>query len=144
MGGHQIDWNALFERASAARENAYAPYSGFNVGAAVATETGEIFTGCNVENSSFGLTICAERVAVVAAVQAGFRNLVGVAIVAETDHPPPPCGACRQVLAEFNPGFVVRSGVVGGVQKEWSLAQLLPSPFVQAQRAKHSTWNILS
>lgn len=144
MGGHQIDWNALFEGAWAARKNAYAPYSGFNVGAAVAPETGEIFAGCNVENSSFGLTICAERVAVAAAVQAGFLNLVGLAIVAETDQPTPLCGACRQFLAEFNPRLLVRSVGRGGELKEWSLAQLLPSPFVQTQKGRNSTWNTFS
>ena len=144
MGGRQIDWNELFERAWAARKNAYAPYSGFNVGAAIATEAGEIFAGCNVENSAFGLTICAERVAVATAIQAGFRNFAAVAIVAETDQPTPPCGGCRQVLAEFSPGLVVRSAGLGGVQQEWSLAQLLPSPFVQAQKISHSTWNTFS
>ena len=144
MGSHQIDWSALFERAWAARQNAYAPYSGFNVGASVAPKTGEIFAGCNVENSSFGLTICAERVAVATAVQAGFLNLVGLAIVAETDEPTPPCGACRQFLAEFNPGLLVRSAGRGGVLKEWSLDQLLPWPLVQAEKGRNSTWNTFS
>jgi len=144
MAGHQIDWNGLFERAWEARKNAYAPYSGFAVGAAIAAETGEVFAGCNVENSSFGLTVCAERAALVNAVQAGFRRLAAVVIVAETDEPTPPCGACRQVLAEFNPKLAVRSAGRDGALEEWSLAQLLPSPFVQAKSGNDSTWNTFS
>ena len=141
MVGLQVDWNNLLKQAWEARENAYAPYSGFRVGAAVAAHTGEIFTGCNVESSSFGLTLCAERVALVGAVKAGFHHLAAIAIVAETDEPTPPCGACRQVMAEFDLGVVVRSAVRNGALREWTLAQLLPSPFLIAQAARGSTWN---
>src|SRR5262245_50406405 len=89
--------------ASDASKNAYCPYSRFAVGAAVLTETGEIFGGCNVENSSFGLSICAERNAVFHAVAQGYSKIKAVAIITEADSPTPPCGACRQVISEFGP-----------------------------------------
>lgn len=93
---------ALLRAARAAARRAYAPYSHFRVGAAVCAEDGRIFTGCNVENASFGLTICAERAAIFAAVAAGARRLVAAAVTClDGDGPPWPCGACRQVLAEF-------------------------------------------
>jgi cytidine deaminase len=91
----------LLAAAAAAMRNAHAPYSKFRVGAAVRTEDGRIFAGCNVENASYGLTICAERNAVFAAVAAGAKRIAAVAITASGPQPPFPCGACRQVLAEF-------------------------------------------
>ena len=91
----------LLAAAQAARDNAYAPYSKFKVGAAVETVDGEIFTGCNIENASYGLTCCAERNAVFAAVCSGVRRFKTLCVVADTDEPVAPCGACRQVLAEF-------------------------------------------
>jgi cytidine deaminase len=97
-----MDWEPLVEAAWAAREHAYAPYSNFPVGAALLVEDGRIFAGCNVENLSYGLTNCAERVAIGAAVAAGARGFLAVVVVAETKEPISPCGACRQVLAEFN------------------------------------------
>jgi len=98
----------LIEAATAARARAYAPYSRFNVGAAVLGADNQIYLGCNVENASFGLTICAERVAVTNAVAHGCREFVALAVVAETDSGPvTPCGACRQVLAEFSPHLTV-------------------------------------
>jgi cytidine deaminase len=96
-----MDWQLLIENAWVAWERAYAPYSSFPVGAALLTADGRIFGGCNVENLSYGLTMCAERVALGAAVAAGVRNFVGMAIVADTEVPISPCGACRQVLSEF-------------------------------------------
>ena len=127
--GTQIDWKALEKRAWAAREQAYAPYSKFAVGAALLAYSGEIFTGCNVENVSFGLTICAERIAVSTAVQAGCRQFAAIAVVADTECPVAPCGACRQFLAEFNPSLSIYSAGRSGVNDSWSLSTLLPSPF---------------
>ena len=100
-----MDWEPLIEAAWRVRERAYAPYSKFHVGAALLVE-GKVFTGCNVENLSFGLTMCAERVAVGAAVAAGLTKLEAVAVVADTGVPISPCGACRQVLAEFGDPLV--------------------------------------
>ncbi len=118
----------LIELASKARAFAYAPYSKFAVGAAVVTKSGKIFTGCNIENISFGSTICAERCAVAAAVAQGSRDLVAVAIVTDSTKPTVPCGACRQVLAEFNPNMKVFAATVGGDVQELELPELLPLP----------------
>jgi cytidine deaminase len=93
--------NKLLEAALAARENAHAPFSKFKVGAAIEDETGRIFTGCNVENATYGLTICAERVAVFKAISEGAREFRKIAVAADTDVLTPPCGACRQILWEF-------------------------------------------
>jgi cytidine deaminase len=130
--GPQIDWNELARRAWVARENAYAPYSRFAVGAALLAVTGEIFTGCNVENLSFGSSICAERVALFTAVTAGFHDFSGIAVVAKTTHLPVPCGACRQVLAEFHAALPVYTAQ-GEAHKIWTISELLPSPFEWSQ-----------
>ena len=127
--GEQVDWKALEKRAWAARERAYAPYSKFSVGAALLADSGEIFAGANVENVSFGLTICAERVAVSTAVAAGCRQFCAIAVVADTEMPVIPCGACRQFLAEFSPALAVLCVGRGGLCRSWSLSALLPSPF---------------
>ena len=128
--GTQIDWKALAKHAWLARKSAYAPYSKFAVGAALLAESGDIFTGCNVENVSLGLTICAERVAVSTAVRGGCRKFAGIAGVAETESPVMPCGACRQFLAEFEPSLPLYSEGAAGVHISYSLSALLPSPFV--------------
>lgn len=120
------DIPALIKCAAAARQNAHAPYSGFPVGAAIACADGSIFFGCNVENLSFGLTMCAERVAVGAAVAAGHQDFVLLAVVADTDEVISPCGACRQVLAEFAPSLPIVSANLRGRQGRFSLADLLP------------------
>ncbi len=96
-----MQWDGLLQAAWKAREMAYAPYSNFKVGAALLSPDGRIFIGCNVENISYGLTICAERVAIGSAVAEGVRKFLAVAVVADTEVPISPCGACRQVLAEF-------------------------------------------
>ena len=127
--GIEIDWGLLVERAWAARTQLYAPYSKFAVGAALLAESGEVYSGCNVENVSLGLTICAERSAVVAAVQAGCRKFSGIAIVADTDSRLVPCGACRQFLAEFEPSLPIHTVDRGGQSHSWLLSELLPLPF---------------
>jgi len=111
------------------REHAYAPYSGFRVGAAVETESGQVFTGANVENASYGATVCAERAAVFAMIAAGERKLVRVAVYAEGPELSMPCGMCRQVLVEHGRAAEVIVAGPGGV-KTTTLAALLPEPFV--------------
>lgn len=116
----------LLARAVEARAVAYAPYSHFSVGAALETRSGKVFTGCNVENLSFGLTCCAERNAVFAAIVAGEREFTRIVIVADSQEPVTPCGACRQVLAEFCDDLEMRSVNLQGVEYSASLRELLP------------------
>lgn len=124
-----IDWDAMFAAADRVRQRAYARYSDFKVGAAVWCADGTIITGCNVENASFGLTICAERSAIARVVAEG-KKLVAVAIVVDSTRPTPPCGMCRQVIAEFGPPTLkVRSRNTSGAEERYTLAQLLPHAF---------------
>jgi cytidine deaminase len=116
----------LVQDARKIRERAYAPYSQFAVGAALRTASGRVFCGCNVENISFGLTICAERAAVLAAVTAGETDFVALAIVADSVHPVSPCGACRQVLAEFSATLSIRCSNLSGDHYDANLSELLP------------------
>ncbi len=121
--------NPLVEAALAARENAHAPYSKFKVGAAVQDAKGRIFGGCNVENSTYGLTICAERVAVFKALSEGSRDLRRIAVVADTLVLTPPCGACRQILWEFlGDGELILANLAGKTET-LSLKDLFPRPF---------------
>jgi cytidine deaminase len=124
----QPDLGELIKSACQARESAYAPFSGFRVGAALLSRSGRVFVGCNVENISFGLTICAERAAVCAAIAAGERDFVSLAVVADSSPPVIPCGACRQVLAEFAPALPICSANLCGDTYERSLTELLPRP----------------
>ena len=122
---------ALEARAIAAQRRAYAPYSKFRVGAAVQV-SGEVFEGANVENASYGLTVCAERIAVFTAVVAGAHRLEAVAVCSETSPPSSPCGACRQVLLEFAPdpaAVTVTAVNPHGERRTWTLAELLPDGF---------------
>jgi cytidine deaminase len=119
---------SLLSEARAARGHAYAPYSRFPVGAAVSTDAG-VFSGCNVENASYGLTICAERVAAVTAVAAGAKRLDALAVTGPAKTPTPPCGACRQFLYEFNREMNVVSEGADGKRKAWRLSELLVDGF---------------
>ena len=121
--------NELFRAALAARENAHAPFSKFRVGAALEEESGQIFTGCNVENATYGLTICAERVAVFKAISEGARKFKRIAVAADTDRLTPPCGACRQILWEFCGDIEVALVNLQGKTESVRLKDLFPRPF---------------
>jgi cytidine deaminase len=118
----------LIAAARNAQGRAYAPYSRFRVGAALEADDGSVFMGCNVENASYGLTICAERAAVCAAVAAGAKHFRRAVVVSDSDPPAAPCGACRQVLAEFGLDLTI-DGVSPRATIRWQLSQLLPSSF---------------
>jgi len=120
----------LVARARDAMRNAWAPYSEFRVGAAIEAADGRVFVGCNVESASYGLTICAERMALGAAVAAGARSLRRVVVTTEVDPPAAPCGACRQLLAEFGLNLeVIAAGPTS--ERRWTLAALLPDAFTK-------------
>ena len=119
----------LIAAATAARENAHAPFSKFRVGAAVVDSAGRIYTGCNVENATYGLTLCAERVAIFKAVSEGARGFTRVAVVADTETLTPPCGACRQILWEFCGDVEIVLANLNGKAQTHRLGALLPQPF---------------
>jgi cytidine deaminase len=119
----------LLDAARGARSAAYAPYSKFKVGAAVRTESGQIYTGCNVENASYALSICAERVAIFRAVAAGDSKIVEIALCTDAPEPSTPCGACRQVLFEFSQSAAVIMGNLRGSTIVSHIQELFPRPF---------------
>ena len=121
--------DALVEHARRAREHAVADYSHFKVGAALETADGTIVTGCNVENATYGLTVCAERVAMFKALSEGHRSFTRVAVVADTGDPTPPCGACRQILWEFGGDLEVVLANLTEIKGHHRLKDLLPLPF---------------
>jgi cytidine deaminase len=124
-----INWNELVAAATAARERAYAPYSRFQVGAALLDDAGRVHAGANVENASYGLTVCAERSAIFAAVSGGVRRFVALAVVTSISPPATPCGACRQVLREFAPDLEIVTANLAGERRFTDLATLLPESF---------------
>ena len=123
-----IQFDDLIRAASTVRKQGYVPYSGFAVGAAVQCKSGAVFVGSNIENISYGLTICAERTATASAVAAGEREFVAIAVVADTSEPIVPYGACRQFLAEFAAELIIVSATMRGGQKIETLSHLLPDP----------------
>ena len=123
------DWEKLVDAARAAREKAYAPYSKFRVGAALVGESGTIYTGCNVENASFGMTMCAEQTAIGSAVTAGEQKFTHMALITDSVDAESPCGACRQVLSEFAPQLEILSLGRNGAEQRWTMNELLPMAF---------------
>jgi cytidine deaminase len=121
--------DALIAAARAARENAHAPFSSFRVGAAVRAKSGRVFTGCNVENATYGLTLCAERVAIFKAISEGERGFDAVAVAADTDTLTPPCGACRQIIWEFCGDAEIILANLKGKVETYRMSQLFPKPF---------------
>ena len=125
----QVDSDALVAAARRARRHARAAYSGFKVGAALETTAGVVITGCNVENATYGLTVCAERVAMFKALSEGHRTFRRIAVVADTEAPTPPCGACRQILWEFGGDLEVILANLKHETGHHRLKNLLPLPF---------------
>jgi cytidine deaminase len=123
------DLGPLIEAAKQARLQAVAPFSGFEVGAAVRTANGKVYTGCNVESASYGLTVCAERVAIWKALSEGERQFTALAVVADTETLTPPCGTCRQIIWEFARGAKIVFANLEGKREEFDIADLLPRAF---------------
>ncbi len=121
--------NELINKAKNAREHSYSPYSRFKVGAALKTKNGMVFTGCNIENSSYSLSICAEREAIFKAISAGEKDLDTIAVVTDSDKLTTPCGACRQVMWEFSKDMTVVVANLKGEKKEFKIKELLAHPF---------------
>ena len=124
-----FDAAALVTAARLVREHAVAPYSNFKVGAALLTADGRVYGGCNVENASYGLTVCAERVALLKALSEGERTFAAIAVVADTESPTPPCGPCRQLLWEYCGDVEVVLANLSDIKRQLRLSELLPLPF---------------
>ena len=122
-------FDSLISAARAARENAHAPFSNFRVGAALRAVSGKIFGGCNVENATYGLTVCAERIAIFKAISEGERKFAAIAVVTDTEALTPPCGACRQLIWEFCGDVPVVLSNLHGKVEELRMSQLFPKPF---------------
>jgi cytidine deaminase len=123
------DFEPLIEAATRARLQSVAPFSNFQVGAAVRTASGQVYTGCNVESASYGLTVCAERVAIWKALSEGERQFTEIAVVADTEALTPPCGTCRQIIWEFARGAAIVFANLDGETEEFHIADLLPRAF---------------
>jgi cytidine deaminase len=134
----QVPLDNLRAAALGAMSRAYAPYSNFRVGAALQDNEGRVFVGCNVENASFGGTMCAERAAIAAALVAGSRSFDRLVVATEATEPTPPCGVCRQVLVEFAPAIEIISVTAAGQEARWTLDALLPSPFTPHSLTHHT------
>jgi len=128
-----INYEELVQKAALAKEKAYVPYSKFRVGAALLTEDGRVFTGCNIENASYGLTNCGERTAVFKAVSEGYKKIKAIAVSTDTEDITSPCGACRQVLMEFGEDIEVIMANVHGKYKIYKIKDLLPLAFSPAK-----------
>lgn len=124
----ELEIQKLMDCAIKARENAYSPYSHFSVGAALLCEDGNLYKGCNIENASYGLTNCAERTAIFKAVSEGHIKFKALAVVADTERPCAPCGACRQVMAEFKIPLIIMGNLMGNI-KIVTIEELLPFSF---------------
>ncbi len=129
MAGSDASLGRLVAAARDARQHAVADFSGFKVGAALETDTGEIITGCNIENATYGLTVCAERVAIFKALSEGKRSFARIAVVADTASPTPPCGACRQIIWEFCGDIEVVLANLATMSASVRMKELLPRPF---------------
>ncbi len=133
----KVEWQPLIDAALEARSRAYAPYSGYLVGAALLGAGGELFTGCNVENAAYPICLCAERAALGTAVSAGCQRFVALAIATGGSRPGTPCGMCRQALSEFTPDLPIMLVTANGQSAQWSLDQLLPGSFGPAMLQDH-------
>ncbi len=130
------DTKALIDAARKARENAYSPYSGVKIGAAVLTSDGSVYTGANIENASYGLSCCAERTAMFKAVSGGAGKILAIAVVGKSEQFTRPCGACRQVMVEFNPAMTVMMRGVDGFAEDAVAESLLPTHFNPPELSK--------
>jgi cytidine deaminase len=124
-----MSYDKLIEAARSARQNAHAPYSNFRVGAALRAKSGRVYTGCNVENATYGLTVCAERVAILKAISEGERGFDAIAVVTDTNKLTPPCGACRQLIWEFCGDVPVILANLKGSSETHQMSSLFPHPF---------------